>query len=25
MFEDETHDPDEGPDEMFRFIKVMKQ
>ena len=24
MFEDETHDPDEGPDEMFRFIKVMK-
>ena len=24
MFEDETNDPDEGPDEMFRFIKVMK-
>ena len=24
MFEDETHDLDEGPDEMFRFIKVMK-
>ena len=24
MFEDEAHDPDEGPDEMFRFIKVMK-
>ena len=24
MFEDEKHDPDEGPDEMFRFIKVMK-
>lgn len=24
MFEDEEHDPDEGPDEMFRFIKVMK-
>ena len=24
MFEDETHDPDDGPDEMFRFIKVMK-
>ena len=21
---DEEHDPDEGPDEMFRFIKVMK-
>ena len=24
MFEDDKHDPDEGPDEMFRFIKVMK-
>ena len=24
MFEDENRDPDEGPDEMFRFIKVMK-
>ncbi len=24
MFEDEIHDPDEGPDEMFRFIKIMK-
>ena len=24
MFEDETHDPDEGPDEMFRFIKVVQ-
>ena len=24
MFEDEKHDPDEAPDEMFRFIKVMK-
>ena len=24
MFEDEKHNPDEGPDEMFRFIKVMK-
>ena len=24
MIEDEKHDPDEGPDEMFRFIKVMK-
>ena len=24
MFKDEEHDPDEGPDEMFRFIKVMK-
>ena len=23
MFEDIEHDPDEGPDEMFRFIKVM--
>ena len=22
--DDEDHDPDEGPDEMFRFIKVMK-
>ena len=22
---DEAHDPDEGPDEMFRFLKVMKQ
>ena len=22
--DDETHDPDEGPDEMFHFIKVMK-
>jgi hypothetical protein len=20
----DEHDPDEGPDEMFRFIKVMK-
>ena len=20
----EEHDPDEGPDEMFRFVKVMK-
>ncbi|MBR3837432.1 MAG: GNAT family N-acetyltransferase, partial [Clostridia bacterium] len=24
MFEDEIHDADEGPDEMFRFIKVMQ-
>ena len=24
MLEDEKDDPDEGPDEMFRFIKVMK-
>ena len=24
MFEDETYDPAERPDEMFRFIKVMK-
>ena len=24
LFEDEKHDPNEGPDEMFRFIKVMK-
>ena len=24
MPNDEEHDPDEGPDEMFRFIKVMK-
>ena len=24
MFEDEKCEPDEGPDEMFRFIKVMK-
>ena len=24
IHEDENHDPDEGPDEMFRFIKVMK-
>lgn len=24
MSEDEEHNPDEGPDEMFRFIKVMK-
>ena len=24
-FEDENRDPDEGPDEMFRFIKVMKK
>ena len=24
IFEDEKHDPDEGPAEMFRFIKVMK-
>ena len=24
MPDDEEHDPDEGPDEMFRFIKVMK-
>ena len=23
-FENTDHDPDEGPDEMFRFIKVMK-
>ena len=22
--EEEKHDPDEGPDEMFRFVKVMK-
>lgn len=21
---DDEHDPDEGPDEMFRFIKMMK-
>ena len=24
MPEGERHDPDEGPDEMFRFVKVMK-
>ena len=24
MEDDEEHDPDEGPDEMFRFVKVMK-
>ena len=24
MTDDDEHDPDEGPDEMFRFIKVMK-
>ena len=24
MPDEEEHDPDEGPDEMFRFIKVMK-
>lgn len=24
MPNDEEHNPDEGPDEMFRFIKVMK-
>ena len=24
MPDDEEHEPDEGPDEMFRFIKVMK-
>ncbi len=24
MPDDEEHDPDEGPDEMFRFVKVMK-
>jgi hypothetical protein len=24
MPDDEEHDPNEGPDEMFRFIKVMK-
>ena len=24
MPDDDEHDPDEGPDEMFRFIKVMK-
>ena len=24
MPDDEEHDPDGGPDEMFRFIKVMK-
>ena len=24
MPEDEGHDPNEGPDEMFRFVKVMK-
>ena len=24
IFEDKKHDPNEGPDEMFRFIKVMK-
>ena len=23
--DDEEHDPDEGPDEMFRFIKIMKE
>ncbi|MBQ8407781.1 MAG: GNAT family N-acetyltransferase [Clostridia bacterium] len=25
MSDDEEHDPDEGPGEMFRFVKVMKQ
>ena len=25
MLEDEECDPDEGPDEMFRFIKIMKR
>ena len=25
MADDEDHDPDEGPDEMFRFVKVMKR
>ena len=25
MPDDEEHDPNEGPDEMFRFIKVMKK
>ena len=24
MADDDEHDPDEGPDEMFRFVKVMK-
>ena len=24
MLDEEEHDPDEGPDEMFRFVKVMK-
>ena len=24
MADDDKRDPDEGPDEMFRFIKVMK-
>ena len=24
MPDDDEHDPDEGPDEMFRFIKIMK-
>ena len=24
MPDDDEHDPDEGPDKMFRFIKVMK-
>ena len=24
MPDEEEHDPDEGPDEMFRFVKVMK-
>ena len=24
MLDDDEHDPDEGPDEMFHFIKVMK-
>ena len=24
MPDDDEHDPDEGPDEMFRFVKVMK-
>ena len=24
MPEDDKHDPDEGPDEMFRFIKIMR-
>ena len=25
LIDDDDHDPNEGPDEMFRFIKVMKQ
>jgi hypothetical protein len=24
MPDDDEHDPDEGPDEMFRFVKIMK-